>query len=747
MAGHDHDPLPTSTSSRTSSSTPSAVAASALTPIILKSASSSDDGDNNNNATPAGVVLVCRHHGSSRKRRALSSSVDVAKAIAVIGMEDKEVSGGEEEECETDVDDQASEEEEEGRDLRTSSSFRFDRDGDGDGDGEEETKAASASSSLLVSRVGAKIRRLNLTQVDEEGCRAPHNSPVEKRRAVTLRPALGGDDDNDKRGDRSPPSGLFAVGREGGLRTEEKLHTRLLFDDGGTVEKMWMDDVSPRDVVNFPSFANFDSPPSHELVVRGGEVGGDDTDADRSYRNYDDMENNFIDPHPPPLTTRKGKARRRILDDDDDGSNEYRMAIRNDNCRSSPLPRPQGLRTIGRASSFLQMFSCSSYDMIVEGEMSKNGDHGSVDTKNDVYDDFIRKPESNVHGNMVFGMSSPLRPIRYKNHRRYTPASPTTGDDVTDDKCKAATSSFSRFVSDFEIVGTLGDGSFGSVYSVRNRTDRRLYAIKAAKREARGSSDRDRMLQEVFALSSLSDKGCLNSMHIVRYHQAWMEGNRLYIQTELCDGTLLGQMRYGSMIDERGRYTLLREILLALKLVHESGMIHLDIKPENIFIKNGQYKLGDFGLVSKIENHEDVEEGDSRYMSLELLRGELDDLTKSDIYSLGVTMYEICLGRSEKLPENGQEWQDIRNGILQTMPNTAIELQMIVREMMAPEWITRPSADALLKRRQLLSDEQQQLIVERNKTNVANMALDAQKERFNALSPRPGRLPRSNTIC
>lgn len=54
---------------------------------------------------------------------------------------------------------------------------------------------------------------------------------------------------------------------------------------------------------------------------------------------------------------------------------------------------------------------------------------------------------------------------------------------------------------------------------------------------------------------------------------------------------------------------MLREMLLALDLVHKSGMIHLDIKPDNIFIKGGHYKLGDFGLVSKIENHEDVEEG------------------------------------------------------------------------------------------------------------------------------------------
>ena len=52
------------------------------------------------------------------------------------------------------------------------------------------------------------------------------------------------------------------------------------------------------------------------------------------------------------------------------------------------------------------------------------------------------------------------------------------------------------------------------------------------------------------------------------------------------------------------------------------------IQPENIFIKNDQYKLGDFGLVSKIENHDNMEEGDSWYMSMELLSGDWDDLTK-----------------------------------------------------------------------------------------------------------------------
>ena len=86
-------------------------------------------------------------------------------------------------------------------------------------------------------------------------------------------------------------------------------------------------------------------------------------------------------------------------------------------------------------------------------------------------------------------------------------------------------------------------------------------------------------------------------------------------------------------------------------------------------------------------------------------------------------MYEISLGLNPQepktLPENGQEWQDIRHGILLPMPSTAFDMQMIIREMMSPEWRSRPSAEMLLKKRQLLSDDERKIL-------GLNMALDAQ---------------------
>lgn len=111
-----------------------------------------------------------------------------------------------------------------------------------------------------------------------------------------------------------------------------------------------------------------------------------------------------------------------------------------------------------------------------------------------------------------------------------------------------------------------------------------------------------------------------------------------------------------------------------------------------------------------------MEEGDSRYMSMELLSfGEHEDLTKSDIFSLGATMYEVCLGRP--LPGDGDEWQNIRQGKLQLLPDTPPPMQAIITEMLHPDPKKRPDATILLARRELLSAEQKKLLVEQNKVS------------------------------
>ena len=106
-------------------------------------------------------------------------------------------------------------------------------------------------------------------------------------------------------------------------------------------------------------------------------------------------------------------------------------------------------------------------------------------------------------------------------------------------------------------------------------------------------------------------------------------------------------------------------------------------------------------------------------------------------------MYEIATG--ENLPVDGEGWQDIRAGTFDQMPHASLELQLIIKSMMNTDSDRRPSAAALLQRRQLLSEDEKELIKERNKVKVANMALAHHTEKLRRLSPPKGLLVRSNT--
>ncbi len=116
-----------------------------------------------------------------------------------------------------------------------------------------------------------------------------------------------------------------------------------------------------------------------------------------------------------------------------------------------------------------------------------------------------------------------------------------------------------------------------------------------------------------------------------------------------------------------------------------------------------------------------------------------------DIFSLGITMYEIVLGRA--LPVDGQEWQDLRAGKLSAtfIIHAQPDLQNIIKSMMHPDANQRPNAAELLTRRQLLSEEQKLLILEQNRVREANTALAFQEERFRKISSPKRVLTRSNT--
>jgi len=132
--------------------------------------------------------------------------------------------------------------------------------------------------------------------------------------------------------------------------------------------------------------------------------------------------------------------------------------------------------------------------------------------------------------------------------------------------------------------------------------------------------------------------------------------------------------------------------------------VHLDLKPENIYMKysvEGErtsapiYKIGDLGLLSDADNSKVYMEGDSRYLSRELLLDDMSCLRKSDIFALGATIYEIC--RKKPLPRNGAEWTEIRDGILHIPDRFSPEFCDLLLSMVRPQPSSRPSAEDIVR--------------------------------------------------
>ncbi|CAG2183062.1 unnamed protein product, partial [Oppiella nova] len=186
----------------------------------------------------------------------------------------------------------------------------------------------------------------------------------------------------------------------------------------------------------------------------------------------------------------------------------------------------------------------------------------------------------------------------------------------------------------FIVEKKIGSGSFGDVFKVKSREDGKYYAIKKSRERFKGKSDRERKLEEVCKHEQLP-----KHPNCVRLFRAWEEKQHLYIQTELCETSLSDFADVNHDIPEPIVCNYLVDLLKAVQHLHDHHLIHLDIKPDNIFLsRHGLCKLGDFGLVLDVNKNDTNEatEGDPKYLAKELMSGQF---TKAaDIFSLGITI-------------------------------------------------------------------------------------------------------------
>ena len=253
----------------------------------------------------------------------------------------------------------------------------------------------------------------------------------------------------------------------------------------------------------------------------------------------------------------------------------------------------------------------------------------------------------------------------------------------------------------YEILERIGTGGMAVVYKAKCHRLNRLVAIKILKSDlAQNEEFRRRFNAESQAVAQLSHP------NIVSVYDVSRGGDTEYIVMELIDGITLKQyMEKRGQLNWRESLHFITQIMRGLSHAHSRGIIHRDIKPQNIMVlRDGSVKVADFGIACLADSAQTMTQealGSVHYISPEQARGDRPD-ARSDIYSSGVVLYEMLTGR---LPFEGESAVSVAIQHLSSIPLARREinpdipeqLELICMKAMAPDLEHRyQSADAMI---------------------------------------------------
>ena len=254
----------------------------------------------------------------------------------------------------------------------------------------------------------------------------------------------------------------------------------------------------------------------------------------------------------------------------------------------------------------------------------------------------------------------------------------------------------------YELLELIGSGGMANVYKAKCHRLNRLVAVKILKSELAENADfRRRFRDESLAVARLSHA------NIVSVYDVSSSNGIEYIVMELIDGITLKQyMERRGQMDWREALHFITQIMRGLSHAHSRGIIHRDIKPQNIMIlRDGSVKVADFGIACLANTANTLTQealGSVHYISPEQARGDRTD-ARSDVYSAGVVLYEMITGR---LPFEGDSAVSVAIQHLSSVPlaprdiNADIPeaLELICMKAMNPDLGKRyASADAMLE--------------------------------------------------
>ena len=244
----------------------------------------------------------------------------------------------------------------------------------------------------------------------------------------------------------------------------------------------------------------------------------------------------------------------------------------------------------------------------------------------------------------------------------------------------------------------IGRGKFGVVYKAQNKQTKQIVAIKVLNLDTEEDEVID-VQQEIQFLSELK-----NVPNITHYYGCILNDTKLWIIMDYCAGGSLRTLLKAGVLEERYVAVIVRELLMTLSAVHKLGVIHRDLKAANVLIsKEGNVQLCDFGVAAKItanSTKRTTMAGTPYWMAPEVIRTGDTYNSKADIWSLGITIYEIATGNPPYCDKDASWAMQLISKL--TPPRLeGREFSQALKECIAlcldenPE--ERPSADDLMK--------------------------------------------------
>lgn len=226
-----------------------------------------------------------------------------------------------------------------------------------------------------------------------------------------------------------------------------------------------------------------------------------------------------------------------------------------------------------------------------------------------------------------------------------------------------------QLAGDYEVLDILGKGGMGRVYRVRNVISDRIEAMKVLLEDIGAEPGiGERFIAEIRTLARLDHP------NIAKLHTAFKVQNQLVMVMEFVEGTDLADRAREGSIPLYKVLGYVKQVLSALHYAHNHGVVHRDIKPSNIMVtQQGAVRLMDFGIAKSnaepLLTRPGTTMGSLAYMSPEQVRGTAVD-GRSDIYSVGVVLYELTAGRC---PFDSDSTYQIMDAQLNAAPPPPVE--------------------------------------------------------------------------